>query len=66
MYEHEAASSYDFIKEQRSQKIYVYNEWDSDIILNHVMERPPEERKFIAVYDSTGHFNSYAYDPPLD
>ena len=65
MYEHEAASSYDFIKEQRSKKIYVYNEWDSDIILNQVMETPPEQRKFIAVDDSTGHFNSYAYDPLL-
>ena len=41
MYEHEASSSYDFIKEQRSKKIYVYNEWDSDIILNQVMETPP-------------------------
>ena len=65
MYEHEAASSYDFIKEQRSKKIYVYNEWDSEIILNHVMDRPPDERKMIAVDDSTGHFNSYAYDPLL-
>ena len=65
MYEHEASSSYDFIKEQRAKKIYVYNEWDSDIILNQVMETPPEQRKFLAVDDSTGHFNSYAYDPLL-
>ena len=52
MYEHEASSSYDFIKEQRSKRIYVYDEWDSEIILNHVMDRPPDERKMIAIDDS--------------
>ena len=65
MYQHEAASSYDFIKEHKNKKISVYNEWDSEIILNQVMDKPPGEKKFICVDDSTGHFNSYAYDPIL-
>ena len=65
MYQHEAASSYDFIKEHKNKKIYVYNEWDSEIILNQVMDKNPAEKKFICVDDSTGHFNSYAYDPIL-
>ena len=29
------------------------------------MDKPPDEKKFICVDDSTGHFNSYAYDPIL-
>jgi hypothetical protein len=65
MYNQEADDSYAFIKNYKNKKIYIYNEWDSDIILNQIMDRPADERKFIAVDDSTGHFNSYAYDPIL-
>ena len=52
-YTHEANDSYDFIKKYSKSKIYIYTEWDTDIILTIVMQ-DPAEKKLIMCDDSTG------------
>ena len=61
-YTHEANDSYDFIKKYSKSKIYIYTEWDTDIILTKVMQ-DPAEKKLIMCDDSTGSWNSFAFDP---
>lgn len=65
VFEHEINDSYRFIKEHKGkEQIYIFNEWDTDIILDKIKDKK-FEKSFICVDDSTGHFNAFIQDLEL-